>query len=199
MNYLAHIFLSKENGSRQVGNFVGDFVKGKNYESYPLEIRRGMILHRQIDDFTDNHPIVKEAVAKLRGTFGRYSAIILDLYFDYILANNIQRYCKSSLPAIAYSFYRWAIIYYFFLPSKVKSFIWHFIFTNRLVKYKTKEGLRDSLQIMANFKTPHISPDDAVQYLSLHLQEIEDSFHQFFPDLITFVTEKENEIRKLKN
>lgn len=198
MNYLAHIFLSRESGSRQVGNFIGDFVKGKSYENYPLEIKRGIILHRQIDDFTDNHPIVKEAVSKLRGTFGRYSAIILDLYFDYILANNIARYSNSSLRSVAFSFYRWAIVYYLYLPARVKNFIWHFIFTNRLEKYKSKDGLKESLQIMANFKTPHISPEEAIEFLKQHQQEIEDSFHRFFPDLVTFVREKESEISKLK-
>lgn len=194
MNYLAHIFLSGENGSRKVGNFIGDFVKGKQYESYPIEIKRGIILHRKIDHFTDNHPVVRETVRELRGTFGRYSAIVLDLYFDYILANHIQRYApQKTLHQISRSFYYAAIVRYWYLPKRVRNFIWHFIFTNRLEKYQTVEGLKESLQIMANFKTPHISPDEAVEYLLSHQPTIEGCFHQFFPELISYVADCEKE------
>ena len=35
MNYLAHIFLSGDDRRVQIGNFVGDAVKGRAYENYP--------------------------------------------------------------------------------------------------------------------------------------------------------------------
>ncbi len=35
MNYLAHIFLSGSNRKVQLGNFVGDAVKGSSYKNYP--------------------------------------------------------------------------------------------------------------------------------------------------------------------
>lgn len=199
MNYLAHIFLSGDNPSRKVGNFIGDFVKGKQYQNYPSEIRKGIVLHRRIDHFTDNHIVVKEAVQLLRSTFGRYSAIVLDLYFDYILANNIACYApNSSLTRIARSFYVSATLRYWYLPKKVRKFIWHFIITNRLEKYKTLEGLEESLKIMASFKTPHISPEEAIFFLKENRVWIENSFHQFFPELITYVADCEKELSEIR-
>ena len=61
MNYLAHIYLSGKNRQIQIGNFVGDAVKGKAYNSYPDFFRKGILLHRLIDSFADTHPAVKEA------------------------------------------------------------------------------------------------------------------------------------------
>lgn len=58
MNYLAHIFLSGSNRKVQLGNFVGDAVKGSSYKNYPPDIAKGIQLHRAIDDYTDRHPAV---------------------------------------------------------------------------------------------------------------------------------------------
>ncbi|HCT94182.1 MAG: hypothetical protein A2X19_09000 [Bacteroidetes bacterium GWE2_39_28] len=73
MNYLAHIFLSRGNRQLQVGNFIGDFVKGKSHENYPPEIQQGILLHREIDRFTDSRPSFLETVEMLRPVFNRYS------------------------------------------------------------------------------------------------------------------------------
>ena len=57
MNYLAHIFLSGDNRKIQIGNFVGDAVKGHAYNKFSPDFRKGILLHRAIDDYTDHHPI----------------------------------------------------------------------------------------------------------------------------------------------
>ena len=71
MNYLAHIFLSGSNRKVQLGNFVGDAVKGSSYKNYLPDIAKGIQLHRAIDDYTDHHPAVCEVVHRLQPEFGR--------------------------------------------------------------------------------------------------------------------------------
>ena len=136
MNYLAHIFLSGKSPKRQVGNFIGDFVKGSQLNNYPKRIREGIVLHRKIDEFTDNHQIVREVIGILRPAFGRYSGIISDMYFDYFLAINFRKFssCKS-IRLFTYEFYFSVLINYNHLPVRVKRFIFHFIGTNRLNQY----------------------------------------------------------------
>ncbi len=193
MNYLAHIFLSDNIPQRQVGNFIGDFVKGNQYENFPKEIRRGILLHRQIDSFTDSHTVVKETISTLRNTFGRYSGIVVDIYFDHLLATNFTLYSeKQSLNRLSLQFYYAATIYYRQLPPRVKSFIWHFISTHRLGKYASLDGLKESLQIMERHKTPAISPDLAIAFLQDNYTELSEKFNLFFPDLIQFVKEFEH-------
>lgn len=188
MNYLAHIFLSNNNSQIQVGNFIGDFVKGKKLNHFPKQIAYGISIHRKIDEFTDSHPVVRETVAFLRPAFGRYSAIILDMYFDFMLANNFKLYSSNkSLIIFSYQFYFYTLLNYRHLPQKVKNFIFHFIFTNRLQKYKTYKGLKQSLAIMEKYKSSAIKPDLSIEFLENNLNLIETNFNLFMPDLIEFV------------
>ena len=46
MNFLAHLYLSKDNKNILIGNFIADAVKGKKHENYPKEIQAGILLHR---------------------------------------------------------------------------------------------------------------------------------------------------------
>ncbi|NVK49164.1 MAG: DUF479 domain-containing protein, partial [Cyclobacteriaceae bacterium] len=85
MNFLAHAFLSFGHEKILVGNFIADFVKGKQIEKYEKQIQIGIQLHRAIDLFTDSHPLVKAAQSYLRPKFGHYSSVITDVFFDYFL------------------------------------------------------------------------------------------------------------------
>ena len=188
MNYLAHIYLSGNDRQRQVGNFIGDFVKGNRYEEYPAKIREGILLHRQIDSFTDSHPLVLESVALLRPEFGRYSGIITDVFFDHLLASNFYHYSKGkSLRCVSANFYYATLRYYPHLPSRVKRFIWHFISTNRLMRYASYEGLQEAFTIMSNYKVPALRPEETVAFLRQNHNELEERFAAFVPELEAFV------------
>lgn len=98
MNYLAHIFLSGADRQIQVGNFIGDFVKGKNYQQYPEKIREGILLHRQIDTFTDSHPMHHETVNLLRPVFCKPFKMYYLLIFSGFF-NNLPTAGRSAYTA----------------------------------------------------------------------------------------------------
>lgn len=193
MNYLAHIFLSGSKSQLQVGNFIGDFVKGSRFNDYPKHIRDGILLHRRIDEYTDSHPLVKQNVEFLRPEFGRYSGIISDMYFDYFLAANFNQYAGMSLSLFAYRFYMGVLVNYRHLPERVKKFIFHFVGTNRLSKYATHEGLQESLQIMAGHKVPALDPQKIICFLQENHETLENTFQRFFPDLMAFAANERAE------
>jgi acyl carrier protein phosphodiesterase len=181
LNYLAHILLSGDSAQRRTGGFIADFVKGSRLERFPDEIRRGIVLHRRIDTFTDAHPLVREACALLRPYFGRYAGIFLDVFYDYFLAKNWKLFSGVSLTRFALSFYVALLRSYRWLPLTVKSFVWHFIFTNRLGRYAHLEGIRQALWIMGRYSSlPQVS-GEAVQILRKHEEELEQNFLKFFP------------------
>ena len=189
LNYLAHIFLSGNRQSLQIGNFIGDFVKGSKLKNYPTGIKQGIVLHRLIDEFTDNHEVVKETVNLLRPAFGRYSAIIVDMYFDYFLAKNFRKYStRVSLNVFACKFYIAALLNYNYLPARVKRFIFHLIFSNRLKKYSGLKGLEESLTIMSVHKVSAIQADKTIRFLIENEEELEQKFFRFFPELMEFAT-----------
>jgi len=188
MNYLAHIFLSGPNPEVKLGNFFGDFVKGSQFDHFPENVQKGIILHRKIDEFTDNHPVFRETVQLLKPDFGRYAGIMADMYYDHLLAVSFRFYSEVSLRCFAYHFYFHALLNYRMLPPRIKRFIFHFVSTNRLQQYATYQGLQSSLEIMRNRKSSAIQPELAITVLDANWEELNKQFHRFFPEIIQFAT-----------
>ena len=185
MNYLAHIFLSYGNRQVAVGNCIGDFVKGREYRSYPSCIKKGILLHREIDHFTDNHPVFQETVQLLRPTFGRYAGIMADMYYDYLLASDFERYSNGRrLNCFALNFYLSILLNYWWLPKRVKGFIFHFIGTNRLKKYHSFDGLQQSLEIMSLYKSSAINPTLGIEFLAANEEDLRNHFNRFMADAL---------------
>lgn len=186
MNYLAHIFLSGTDKQIQLGNFIGDAVKGNSYSNYPQAISKGVLLHRAIDSYTDNHPVVKEAIQSLKPDFGRYSGILLDIYFDYLLASHFNEFSAIPLKKYSRNFYYTIIWNRRYLPDRIKRFMWHFIGTNRLYKYASKDGIKMSLKIMVSVGRIDIPVERAMIYLSEYEKELWNVFKHFFDELQGF-------------
>jgi len=81
MNYLAHLYLSGESDEIKLGNFIGDYVKGNKHQKFPDQVAFGIKLHRRIDSFTDHHPDVNECKQILTSGYGRYSGVVVDIFF----------------------------------------------------------------------------------------------------------------------
>lgn len=60
MNFLAHLYLSESNTNIMIGNFIADHIRGNRFTHLDPEIQQGIKLHREIDTFTDAHPITKK-------------------------------------------------------------------------------------------------------------------------------------------
>ena len=96
MNFLAHIYLSGNNDMLKIGNFMADSVRGHHYLDYPDEIRKGILLHRYIDTFTDAHPIYRKSKHRLHEKYGHYSGVIMDIVYDHFLAKNWNNYSDEK-------------------------------------------------------------------------------------------------------
>lgn len=183
MNYLAHIFLSGSDEKKQLGNFFADAVKGNAYTAYPQAITEGILLHRSIDLFTDTHPLILETIRSMRPSFGRYSGILLDIYFDYLLASRFEEYSEVALKPFARRFYWTMIRNRHYLPSRFKRFMWHFILTNRLNKYAAIAGVKNSLEIMVRVGRVSLPVPLAIEYLQEHEEALMAVFRPFFKEL----------------
>lgn len=183
MNYLAHIYLSGNDTERRIGGFIADAVKGSDLTHFPDKIAQGIVLHREIDYFTDTHPLVKELTKELRNRFGRYAVILPDIYFDHLLTRHFDEYSRQSLRRFAHGFYLSLLTHYPILPPRIKRFMWHFILTNRLCRYKSTAGLRESLMIMESYHRIVMDVEGAVRYLEENLPQIDKLFTIFFSEL----------------
>lgn len=199
MNYLAHLYLSGEDESILVGNFIGDYVKGNQYQQYPLKVQTGILLHRQIDWFTDRHAIVKDCANRFRANYGRYSGIVTDVIFDHFLASRWQRYSVYPLRQFSKTVHAILLSNFSILPMRVRLFLPFLIQHKRLESYAGLEGIWQSLAIMGRRTSLPEEADFALHVLQQDYELIRKEFEEFFTELIDFVeTNFEVEIRKPK-
>lgn len=184
MNFLAHIYLSGDDPNIQLGNFIGDFVKGRNLaEQFEASIAKGIELHRGIDEFTDKHPVVKQSKIRLREKYRHYAPVIVDIFYDHYLAKNWELYHKTFLPDFAEQTYKMILSREAILPEKVKWMMPYMIKQDWLTNYARIEGIARVLNGMSR-RTPYESKmHEAVDDLQKHYAEFEKEFFEFFPEL----------------
>ena len=145
MNYLAHAHLSLQNDEIQLGNLMGDFIKGNQFENYSGNIRKGILLHRKIDSFTDSHELVFEAIQYFKPHFRLSGGIFVDILFDHFLANDDRFYNNNSLLDFTTQVNQNVKNNHHLLNEKMNTFFGHMINYNWLYNYKFIEGLSKSI------------------------------------------------------
>ena len=199
MNYLAHIYLSGDNEMVRVGNFIADHIKGSKYKSYPDDIQIGILLHRQIDSFTDAHEIARKSKRRLHEQYGLYKGIIIDIFYDHMLAKNWSMYSRSELSDYSKDFYTQLKDHDAFLPEKIKYMSQYMIPQDWLLSYAQKKGIQKVLEGM-NRRTGGASKMDlAMLDLEENYDAFETDFKLFFAELRDFCDLKLAEIENLFN
>jgi len=190
VNYLAHVFLSGDDEALLTGNFIADAVKGRAVEDYSKEIRRGIILHRYIDEFTDHHPIQKKSRSKLVDRYRHYSGVLVDIYYDHFLAKNWTEYSSVRLPDYTYWVYTVLKNSKDILPERISYMLKYMIPQNWLLGYAGLEGIRNVLSGMSRRTKFNSQMEHGVEELELFYNDFEAEFRQFFPMLQEFVLKK---------
>ncbi len=85
---------------------MADGIRGHDYEHYPIEVQKGILLHRAIDTFTDAHPVFRQSKHRLHEKYGHYSGVIMDIIYDHFLAKNWATYSNEKLEDYAERFYK---------------------------------------------------------------------------------------------
>ena len=190
MNFLAHIYLSGDNDLIKIGNFMADGIRGKQYENYPLEIQKGIILHRAIDTFTDAHPIFRQSTKRLHNNYHHYAGVIVDILYDHFLAKNWNKYSDEKLEDFVEQFYKSLHDNNNVLSERAIRIMPILIEENWLVSYKTIEGIKHILTQMDRRTKNQSKMQFATQELLEFYTEFEDEFTQFFNELILFSNDK---------
>lgn len=190
MNFLAHIYLSGDNDLIKIGNFMADGIRGKQYENYPLEIQKGIILHRAIDTFTDAHPIFRQSTKRLHNNYHHYAGVIVDILYDHFLAKNWNKYSDEKLEDFVEQFYKSLHDNNNVLSERAIRIMPILIEENWLVSYQTIEGIKHILTQMDRRTKNQSKMQFATQELLEFYTEFEDEFTQFFNELILFSNDK---------
>lgn len=190
MNFLAHLYLSQNNTNIMIGNFIADHVVGNHFTHFSKEIQQGILLHREIDTFTDAHEIVRQSKRRLHERYRHYDGVIIDIFYDYFLAKNWATYSAIPLNVFANSINNLFLKVKPNLPIRSQNFINYMVEYNILYNYQFKEGIQKVLNGM-NHRTKgksqmHLALQDLIDLES----ELEEDFTIFFKELIQFSNQK---------
>ena len=186
MNFLAHIYLSGDSELVRIGNFMADGIRGNDYLNFPEEVKKGILLHRQIDTFTDAHPIYRKSKHRLHDKYGHYSGVIMDILYDYFLAKNWKNYSEEPLEDYVADFYQSLESNYDILSEKTKKIMPYMIDQNWLVSYATIMGI-EKILFQMDYRTKHRAKmQEAIVELQEFHVEFEAEFTSFFQELRLF-------------
>ncbi len=190
MNFLAHIYLSGSSDLIKIGNFIADGVRGNQYLSFDFEIQKGIVLHRAIDTYTDEHPLFRKCTKRLHSHYHHYSGVIVDVFFDHFLAKNWNYYSEESLEDFVQNFYISLTTYEMHLTEKAKMMQPYMIKQNWLLNYRSIDGIEKILTQMDR-RTKNVSMmRNSVTELKHYYSEFEQDFTDFFEELRTFSSKK---------
>ncbi|MBD2768994.1 DUF479 domain-containing protein [Hymenobacter sp. BT664] len=189
MNFLAHLFLSGQPGSAAysdvlIGNFIADSVPGRQLENYPPAVQVGIRLHRAIDTFTDQHPVVRRATQRLRAAgYGKYAGVISDMFFDHFLAGHFGKFSAETLADFAQRVYTVLTARQAEMPPRVQQFLPYMAQHNWLLGYAAPAGIARALQGLSRRASPGSGMETAVEELQANYTAYEGDFWEFFPQL----------------
>lgn len=192
MNYLAHAFLSNSNEEHLVGNFIADHLRGNSFGQYSTGIVEGILLHRKIDTFTDAHPEFKKAKRFFYEGFEKYSGVLVDIYFDHLLAKDFQSYSAVSLQTFSEKVYRIYTAYQHLLPAGSVRFLDYVTKNNIYVSYAEEQGIETVLNHLS-YRIKHgVELDRSISLFRKYEDSLKDSFNLFFSDILSFLSNSEN-------
>lgn len=194
MNYLAHLYLSGKDNDIKIGNFIADHVKGKNVYNFGEGIQCGIRLHRFIDEYTDNHRLVHQGIERIKPHQGRYSGVVIDMYYDHFLASNWKDYSGIPLTDFTTETYLLLLRNFFKLPVRTKILLPFIMKRDWLASYGDLNFLDRAFHGLSR-RTPYNSQlSMAVDDLTRHYYDFKSEFEKFFPEIIQSVHEKKKEL-----
>lgn len=190
MNFLAHTFLSSDDDDIKIGNLMGDFIKGNldNEQNSLINegIKNGIILHRAIDSFTDMHPVVRKSIQRLQPQYHKCAGIIVDVFYDHLLAKNFHHYSPISLPIYSQAFYRLIQERKNEMPVNIERLIHSMVTHDWFKGYATYEGIEWSLKGISQRLRFESGIENATEDLKRDYDLYLEEFTVFFPELISY-------------
>jgi acyl carrier protein phosphodiesterase len=184
MNYLAHAFLSKNDDHLLIGNFIADHLRGNDFSAYTPRIIEGIHLHRKIDNFTDTHTEFKKSKRIFYNGFEKYSGVLVDIYFDHLLAKNFLKHSKEDLYSFAKKVYEVYTNHQHLIPASSSRFLEYVIQNNIYYSYSTIQGIEKVLFHLSHRIKHGVQLNNSVVLFNKHEKELQENFDAFFKDVM---------------
>lgn len=188
MNWLAHVLLSPSDIDFQLGNLMADFVRGDDRMRMSGAFVQGARCHAKIDAFTDAHPVVRRSKARIHPRFRRFAGILVDVFYDHLLARHWDEFCAVPLREFTAEFQKEALLRCAELPRDAAAILQRIIEEDRLFSYREIGGVEAALQRLSHRLNERWHRDirlhEAVPGMGACDAELERDFLEFFPALV---------------
>lgn len=184
MNYLAHALLSSNDPQLQAGNFIADHIRGNNFDNLPPQIIQGIKLHRAIDSFTDNHPLFRQSKRVFYKGFEKHSGVLVDIYFDHLLAINFPNFSSTSLSHFAKTAYENYELFQSLFPERSKNFLTYLLRNDLYSSYASLQGIQLVLSGLSKRINHHVLLENSIPLFLENKDFLNSSFMSFFEDAV---------------
>ncbi len=183
MNYLAHTFLSPADPLILMGNLWGDLLRPKDYETLLPGVLNGIILHKSIDAFTDQHSGVDQIIKLLRPFQGKYTPVVADVLMDFILSKFWHMFHEETIEIFCHKKYNLVSKHLHFIPERLHPRINRMLSNQWLESCKNRERMAITLRMLSGRASFENNIPDAMQPYDLHEHTMDRLFLTFFEDL----------------
>ena len=186
MNILAHALLGAATDDLMLGNMMGDFVHGTVPTGLRPDVEAGIRLHRAIDVYTDSHEAVRELRNGFAPPFRRYAGIILDIWFDHLLACDFTRWSGEPLADFSDRVMRLLHAHAGELPASMRNFVAYMARRGLPAAYADRAVIA---QVFAGVATRFARANPlarALEAVAVNEAAIAAGFAAFFPELRQF-------------
>lgn len=166
---------------------IADWVKGEARLGMSEGIRRGIEHHRQVDLFTDAHPIHQTSQARIQPPFRRYAAVLVDVFYDHFLARDWEKFSRgqtAELTGFTRSIYASFAAHWNTLDARVAQGLQRMASDDWLGSYATLEGIDAILKRMTRRLSRPNLLGEALPALVQNYDGLREDFHAFFPQLV---------------
>jgi acyl carrier protein phosphodiesterase len=181
LNYLAHAYLSFNQPAILAGNLFSDFVKGKQADQYPADVRRGILLHRAIDSYTDEHPATREAKNIFKPHYRLYSSAFIDVSYDHFLANDTEHFIGDSLSTFSQDVYTALDKYLDVCPEPFRQMFPYMKQYNWLYNYRNRSGIERSFEGVVHRSAYLTESQTAFKLFEENYHKLQQYYADFFP------------------
>lgn len=193
MNHLAHVVLAEPTPASRLGNLIADYLRPMEVAALPPAIRLGVAQHRAVDGFTDRHPAVHRAIARLPEKWGWFKGIVLDVYFDYLLTRTWREFDLPPFNAFIDEVNRDLLTAVRDAPEALDD-VTRIVAGDRLRGYRELAGIEGALRrisgiIAERMPTRAVDLVPALADLEAAREELTTDFRVLFPDLRWFSTD----------
>lgn len=186
MNLLAHALLAAPDAELMFGSLIGDFVRGRIDPTLPSKVGAGIALHRSIDAYTDSHDEIAAARALFVPPFRRYAGILIDVWFDHLLARQWARFGAGELDDFSGQVRALLATNAELVPARMRAFVAYLGAHDLPANYRHTAMIGDVLRgISARLSRANPIAEALPVLASLHAP-LQQRFDAFFPELRNF-------------